>query len=245
MHDALQKNKTHLVTFGGAFSNHIIAVACAGYELGLTTTAFIRGEQVENPVLNQCQKWGMNLIFVSRDSYKNKPELFEKYFHNNTRAYFIDEGGKGELAAKGCEEILDEVYDFTYAVCAVGTGTTLAGLARAAKSKAMKAEGICVLKGAESLNGEVKSLAGFDVTIHHGFHRGGYAKTDDELIKFIRNFNQYNAFWLDQVYTAKTMMAIIELVREGYYKKGDRILMIHTGGLTGNTALPEANTFFS
>lgn len=235
LEDARKLNKTHLVSFGGAYSNHLVALACAGAMYAFKTTAFIRGEEVNNPMLALCRLYGMTLIFVSREAYRNKQDIYAEFATSNPHTYFIDEGGKGELAAKGCEDILKlvDTGTFSHVVCAVGTGTTLAGLARAANKKNMIPEGICVLKGAEEMDKEIAVLSGFDIKVHHQFHRGGYAKTDAELLNFIKHFAQHTGILLDQVYTAKMMMAIEQLSEEKYYPAGSRILAIHTGGLLG------------
>ena len=231
--DAQQKNGNHLVSFGGAYSNHLVALACAGAMYQFKTTAFVRGEEVNNHMLNLCKLYGMELIFVSREAYKNKLDLYHEFAQQHVNTYFIDEGGKGELAAKGCTHILDDADGFTHAVCAVGTGTTLAGLAKGAQLKNITAEGICVLKGAEAMDHEIGALAGFDVKVHHEFSCGGYAKTDTELLDFMQHFTMHTGILLDQVYTAKMMLAISKLIAQKYYPANSKILTIHTGGLLG------------
>lgn len=233
LQDAKARNKNHLVSFGGAYSNHLVALACAGAIHGLHTTGFVRGEEVSNPMLSLCKLWGMQLVFTQREQYKNKNALFTEFFNSDAQAYFIDEGGKGGLAAQGCEEILDGVYGFTHVMCSVGTGTTIAGIARQAIKKGMIAEGICMLKGAEAIDAEIAELAGLPVKIHHGMSRGGYGKSDPELMAFIGTFASETGILLDQVYTGKMMTAIVQLIKEGYYKRGDKLLTIHTGGLLG------------
>lgn len=233
LEDAQQKGCNHLVSFGGAYSNHLVALACAGAMYHFKTTAFVRGEEVNNHMLNLCKLYGMQLIFVSREAYKNKPELYQQFAQQNTHTYFIDEGGKGELAAKGCTHILDDADGFTHTVCAVGTGTTLAGLAQGANHKNITAEGICVLKGAEAMDQEIASLAGFDVKVQHEFSCGGYAKTNTELLDFMKHFAQHTGILLDQVYTAKMMLAVSILIAQKYYPANSKILAIHTGGLLG------------
>jgi 1-aminocyclopropane-1-carboxylate deaminase len=232
--DAREKEKTTLVSFGGAYSNHLVALACAGAMYGFKTMAFVRGEKVSNHMLGLCVTWGMELLFVSREAYKNKQQLFDSNAHQDW--YFIDEGGKGELAMKGCEEILNNVDGFTHVACAIGTGTTFAGLVKAAIKKGIHADGICVLKGAEALNIEIEASVGHkhSWTVHHQFHEGGYAKTSPQLFDFMDDFAQQTGILLDQVYTAKMVRAVIELTQQGYYKKGDKILLIHTGGLLGS-----------
>lgn len=231
--DAKTKEKNTVVSFGGAYSNHLMALACAGAIHGFKTIAFVRGEEVTNYMLGLCVTWGMELRFVSRESYKNKQELFDTYATPDW--YFIDEGGKGMLAAKGCEEILHNVTGFTHVVCAIGTGTTFVGLAKAAANRGMKADGICVLKGAETMNAEIENAIGHNHSwaVHHQFHGGGYAKTSPELFEFIDAFAQHTGVLLDQVYNGKMVKAVIELTEQGYYKKGDKVLLIHTGGLLG------------
>lgn len=233
--DAKTKQKKLLISFGGAYSNHLVALACAGAMHGFATKAFVRGEEVSNHMLGLCKTWGMELQFVSREEYRNKEALFEMQYGKNEEAYFIDEGGRGPLAAKGCEEILDTASGFTHVVCAIGTGTTFAGLANGAARKGMKAEGICVLKGAEAIEQDVKELTGTNTnwSIHHRFHEGGYAKTSPALLAFIDAFAAQTGILLDQVYTGKMMKAMIQLVEENYYTSSDKLLLIHTGGLLG------------
>jgi 1-aminocyclopropane-1-carboxylate deaminase len=235
LHDAKQQNKTHVVSFGGAYSNHLVALAEAAHRYGFAATAFVRGELVSNQMLDFCRQRNMKLIFVPREAYKDKHGLYNKYFCNHTDTYFIDEGGRGELAAKGCEEILDKTpAGFTHVICAVGTGTTLAGLARAAYNKQIIPEGICVLKGAQSIDIEVKKMTNKPLHIHHSYSRRGYAKTDAQLLVYMNEFAQQNGFELDKVYTAKMCMAVSELIKTKYYQPSHQLLLIHTGGLLGN-----------
>jgi 1-aminocyclopropane-1-carboxylate deaminase len=231
LQDARDNGKKTLVSFGGAYSNHLVALACAGTIYGFKTIGFVRGERVQNHLLGLCSTWGMELRFISREVYKNKQAVFEQNASQDW--YFIDEGGRGELAMKGCEEIA--VEGFTHVVCAVGTGTTFSGLAKAAIARGMKADGICVLKSAEGIDEEIGANIGHRQSwlLHHRFHGGGYAKTSPELWSFIDTFAQQTGILLDQVYTGKMMKAVMELVDEGYYRKGDKILLIHTGGLLG------------
>ena len=233
LQDAELKQHRHLVSFGGAYSNHLVALACAGAMYNFKTTAFVRGEEVSNHMLSLCKLYGMHLFFVSREAYKNKQILYDDFAATNTHTYFIDEGGKGDLGAKGCTHILDDANDFNYAICAVGTGTTLAGLAQAAKLKNISAEGICVLKGAEEIDKEIAALAGFNIKVHHQFHTGGYAKTTPELLEFIKYFAQNTGILLDQVYTGKMMLAVSKLAKENYFPDNSNVLTIHTGGLLG------------
>lgn len=236
LEDAKVQHKTTLVSFGGAYSNHLVALACAGAMYGFKTVAFVRGEEVQNHMLGLCKTYGMQLQFVSRESYKNKQKLYSDFATDDT--YFIDEGGKGSLAAKGCEEMLLSVDGYTHVVCAVGTGTTFAGLINAANKKGIRAEGICVLKGAEEIEEDIVQLLNENREtknwhLHHQFHVGGYAKVNPEVFAFIDDFASQTGILLDQVYTAKMMLGVMALVTGNYFKKGDKILTIHTGGLLG------------
>ncbi len=233
---AEKNNKKILVSFGGAYSNHLVALASAGAMYGFKTTAFVRGEEVKNHMLLLCKTWGMHLIFVSRESYRDKYKLFETHFGNDESFMFIDEGGRGELAMLGCAEITDGIdADFTHAFCAVGTGTTMAGIALGVSKKNMQAEGICILKSAEGIENDVKKLIPelHNWKMHHNFHRGGYAKTDEELMRFITEFATQTGILLDQVYTGKMVLAVFNLIKNDYFKPQSKILLVHTGGLLG------------
>jgi 1-aminocyclopropane-1-carboxylate deaminase len=233
LEDAKNLQCNNLISFGGAYSNHLVALACAGAMFGFTTEAFIRGEVVNNQMLSLCKVYGMKLHFVSREAYQHKRELFNQVA--TSESYFIDEGGKGPLAIKGCTEILDQVEGYSHVISAVGTGTTLAGLIQGAAGKGMRVEGICVLKGAETISNEVNEYVypNQNWTIHHQFHGGGYAKTNPELLEFIHSFAAQTGILLDQVYTAKMMQGVAALVKQRYYETGDKLLLIHTGGLLG------------
>ncbi len=231
-------NKTHLITFGGAFSNHILATSCAGAKFGFKTTAFIRGERVENEILTFCKMYGMDLIFVDRESYKNKNFLFESYFKNNTEAYFIDEGGSGQEAEKGCREIIKELnqtYDHIF--CAAGTGTTAAGIINEmqAQNLTSKFNMVPVLKGGGFLKDQVSALLDKDYhyNIHEDYHFGGYAKTQPPLIAFIKDFAAKTGILTDPVYTGKALYCIKDLAEKDFFKPNSKILMIHSGGIFG------------
>lgn len=235
---AYQLNKNHLVSFGGAYSNHILALAAAGAKLGFKTTAFIRGEEVNNEVLALCKIFGMNFIFTDRESYKHKHDLFDKHFRNHQNAFFINEGGMGEEAAKGCQEIIQELQqEYDYIFCAAGTGTTSAGIINELKKQNLKSSFhvVSALKGFDTLQTEIANLLIFpaEYTIHHDYHFGGYAKTKPELIQFIKDFASTTGILTDPVYTGKVVYAIKDLAEKNYFKPQSKILMIHTGGIFG------------
>jgi 1-aminocyclopropane-1-carboxylate deaminase len=236
---ALEQGKNHLVTFGGAWSNHILATACAGATFGLKTTAFLRADpDVNNPVIAMCRLFGMELIFTNRTDYRDKKVLFDAHFGKNPNAYFIDEGGHGRLGSKGCEEIissLKETYDHIF--CACGTGTTLAGLQHAITIAKLNTEvhGVPVLKGGDFIHDEIHKLYPNTpkVTLHTTYHFGGYAKTKPDLLTFIKKFVSTTGIMIEPTYTGKLFFALDDLISKDYFKTNARILVIHTGGLTG------------
>ncbi|GAB1463905.1 1-aminocyclopropane-1-carboxylate deaminase/D-cysteine desulfhydrase [Pedobacter sp.] len=236
--DAAKHNKNHLVTFGGAYSNHLLATAAAAAKHHLQVTAFVRGEEVNNPMLSLCKIFGMQLYFVDRESYKNKPRLYELHFGSNQSAYFIDEGGASEEATIGCTEIIDELNEqFDYIFCAAGTGTTAAGLLKGINQLDLETQlhVIPVLKGGDFIKDEIfkyeKNLT--KLHLHTDYHFGGYAKTTPELISFIKDFTSKTGVLIDPVYTGKMFYAINDLIESKQISKDAKILAIHTGGLFG------------
>jgi 1-aminocyclopropane-1-carboxylate deaminase len=235
---AEEEKKTHLVTFGGAYSNHLLATAAAASRSGLKSTAFVRGEKVKNEILLLCGLFGMELIFVDRESYRDKHKLFDQYFAADAQAYFIDEGGASPEATIGCAEIigeLSETYDHIF--CAAGTGTTAAGLLKGIQQHQLntKLHIIPVLKGGSFIEDEIVQHTPLSdhLNLHLDYHFGGYAKTNPELINFIKTFTAQTGLLLDPVYTAKMFYAIVDLQKRGIIDKDEKILAIHTGGLMG------------
>jgi 1-aminocyclopropane-1-carboxylate deaminase len=235
---AEEEKKTHLVTFGGAYSNHLLATAAAASRSGLKSTAFVRGEKVKNEILLLCGLFGMELIFVDRESYRDKHKLFDQYFAADAQAYFIDEGGASPEATIGCAEIigeLSETYDHIF--CAAGTGTTAAGLLKGIQQHQLntKLHIIPVLKGGSFIEDEIvqHTTLSDHLNLRLDYHFGGYAKTNPELINFIKTFTAKTGLLLDPVYTAKMFYAIVDLQQQGIIGIDDKILAIHTGGLMG------------
>lgn len=229
-----------LLTFGGAYSNHIAAVASAGQILGFKTIGIIRGEELidkieSNPTLNYAKQCGMQFKFVSREVYRDKTsdDFLNRLSEEFQEFYTIPEGGTNTLAVKGCEEILidkDEVFD--YICCAVGTGGTISGIINGAKPH-QQVLGFPALKG-DFLQEDISKFA----TKSHwelisDYHFGGYAKINAELISFINGFKLENNIPLDPVYTGKMMFGIFDLIEKKQFPKGSKILAIHTGGLQG------------
>ena len=238
LQDAAQKHKNHLITFGGTYSNHLLATAAAAAKNHLRTTAFVRGEEVNNPVLSLCKLFGMQLHFVDRRSYKNKKALFEQHYSGNNDTYFIDEGGASKEATRGCAEIIDELKEnFDYIFCAAGTGTTAAGLLEGINKQQLPTElhVIPVLKDGDFMEAEIANYVNdlSKLRLHFDYHFGGYAKTTPELITFIKDFTGSTGILLDPIYTGKMCYAIFDLIAKGIIKKEAKILMLHTGGLFG------------
>lgn len=254
--EAKRHGKTGLLTFGGAYSNHIAAVAAAGNGSGLKTIGFIRGEELgknvkettqQNLTLNFSQEKGMDLKFISREKYREKSNVgFLKELQQEFPDYYIlPEGGTNALAIKGCEEILsEEDGDFNFVCCAVGTGGTFAGLANSAK-QSQKVLGFPALKGT-FLNQVISDLTSVrNWELSQDYHFGGYAKVTSELIYFINDFKSRYKIALDPVYTGKMFFGIFDLMEKGYFPQNSRILAIHTGGIQGiagmNSALIKRN----
>jgi 1-aminocyclopropane-1-carboxylate deaminase len=238
---AKAENQQTLLSFGGAFSNHIAAVAFAGKENGFRTIGIIRGEELtgkiaENPTLQFAQNCGMQLEFVTRETYRDKSEvaflddLHQKY----GRFYTIPEGGTNELAVKGCEEILTEDdAQFDYVCTCVGTGGTIAGLINSVLSH-QKVLGFPALKG-DFLQNEIRIFAKENPNweLITDYHFGGYGKVNQELISFINAFYKENNIPLDPIYTGKMVFGVIDLIEKNYFPKNSKILLLHTGGLQG------------
>ena len=235
---AAAEGKTHLVTFGGAFSNHLVATASAAARKGLRATAFVRGDVVQNEMLLLCKLYGMRLIFVDRESYRQKHQLFEQYLGADPSAFFIDEGGASAEAVKGCAEILDELPDdIDHLFCAAGTGTTAAGLLKGILEKELPTtlHVVPVLKGGDFIRHEMEQYVPVQqqLMLHTAYHFGGYAKTTPELLNFLQQFAATHGILTDPVYTAKLFYAIVDLAYKGAINKDDKIVALHSGGLLG------------
>ena len=232
---AKQEGYNILLTFGGAFSNHLTATAAAGKIMGFKTIGVVRGEEERklNSSLQFCQDQGMILYPISRSDYSQKhlPELMMQLKKKFGVFYPLPEGGTNSLAVKGCTEILtDDDACFDLIACSVGTGGTLAGLIESA-SPHQKIMGFSALRNL-SLEGEIKKWTNKqNWTINHNFSFGGYAKVSHNLINFINTFNKNFKTPLDPVYTGKLLFGIFDLIKNKKWPRGKKILVIHTGGL--------------
>lgn len=248
----------HIITFGGAFSNHLAATAAACKKAKVKCTAVIRGEEQIplNTTLARAQNNGMQLHFVSREDYDKKTESeFHHYLENLFGShYLIPEGGNNEKGVMGCQEILDPNWNYDYICCACGTGATYTGLV-ASVHQHQKVIGISVLKGENLLVEDVKAtlkkmfpeksflILGNealqteviqDNCITNLYAFKGYAKLDQELIEFKIKFESEYKIQLDYVYTNKLVYAVFDLLTKKKFRSGSSILIIHSGGLQGN-----------
>ena len=237
---AKEENQETLLTFGGAFSNHIAAVAFAGKENGFKTIGIIRGDELgrkiaENPTLSFAQNCGMQLEFISREEYRLKSE---SSFLENLKAkfgsfYHIPEGGTNALAIKGCQEILTEDdAEFDYICCSIGTGGTISGIINSVLPH-QKVLGFPALKG-DFLKEEIHNFTqNENWELITEYHFGGYGKVNEALIGFINQFYTENQIPLDPIYTGKMVFGVIDLIKKNYFPAKSKILLIHTGGIQG------------
>ncbi len=256
--EAKVRNAKSIITFGGAYSNHIAAVAYAGKQNGFETIGIIRGEELidkiaQNPTLQFAQDCGMVFEFVTREDYRLKQASyqFENLKEKYNDFYLIPEGGTNDLAIKGCEEILtDQDSDFDYICCSVGTGGTISGIINNSFPN-QNVLGFPALKG-DFLKAEIATMTYKDNwDLVTDYHFGGYGKVDAKLIVFMNTFFDQNKILLDPIYTAKMVYGVLDLIEKNYFKAGSKILMIHTGGIQGihgmninlkNKKLPIINT---
>jgi 1-aminocyclopropane-1-carboxylate deaminase len=249
---AEEKGYSILLTFGGAFSNHIAAVAFASRERGIKSIGVIRGEELhdnwhQNPTLKQSYKNGMRFKFISRQSYKEKDrtEFIVQLKKEYGDFYLIPEGGTNPLAIKGCEEILlEQDAEFDVICTCVGTGGTVAGLINASHQHQE-------VLGFSALKGDFLKETISQITIKHNwrliteYHFGGYAKITSELVTFINDFKAKTGIPLDPIYTGKMLFGLFHMIKNDNFAKGTKILAVHTGGIQGiegmNTVLKKKN----
>ncbi len=230
-----------LITFGGAYSNHIAAVAALGRDLGLPTAGIIRGEEVadlwaDNPTLSKAHNDGMELCFVSRTEYRDKEKLSRGFAERFPDALILPEGGTNPLAVKGIQHMLDRrTKDFDYLCSAVGTGGTVAGLATYAE-EGQKVLGFKVVNDPDTETRILSFTGRKNFTLKEAWGRG-YGKITDELLRYTESFEEQYGVPLDPIYTGKMMMHLTALIDRGYFPVGSRILAFHTGGLQGKAGI--------
>lgn len=235
-------NASHLASFGGPYSNHIVALAYAGKEFGFHTIGYIRTNKDEpiTPSLEEALSYGMQLEFLGRTKFQEKKASLLRE-ENTSKTYFIDEGGYGKLGAIGFASIAEEVdlNSYDYIMAAVGTGTMLAGLISISQTH-QEIIGIPVLKNEGTIASEINKILPCEqkpFTLLHQFHQGGYAKTTIEQINCMNQFWEQTNIATDIVYTGKLVTAFETLLRDQYFEKGKKILLIHSGGLQGNRSV--------
>jgi 1-aminocyclopropane-1-carboxylate deaminase len=250
--EAKASNRKWVATYGGAYSNHIVATAAAAQQYGLQSIGMIRGEIPKqlSPTLMEAQRYGMQLLFLSRTEYAEKiiPSALCSLTHPDDVS-IIPEGGYGSAGAAGIAEMLASypVSEYDYLFVATGTGTTLAGIAMSTQHE-QEVWGISVLKNNFSIEDEINHLLPGvkknKFKINYDYHFGGYAKYNEALIVFMNEWFESTGIPTDFVYTAKLFFAVHEMILSDTIKRGSRILVIHTGGLQGNRSLPKGTLIF-
>ncbi len=256
---AIEQHKTTLLTFGGAYSNHIAATAVAAQELGFKSIGIIRGQELAlhpekwSHTLQQAAQYGMTFQFITRMAYRQKstPSVLKQLQSDYPKAYIIPEGGSNALAIKGFEPLMQQIEtqcpNWTHLLSAVGTGATLAGLikytpfetrrSKEAQNNPRTILGIPVLKQGDYLKPNIQAWLG-DTPAHSwklltDYHCGGYAKTSEPLLQRMRDFEQTFDIPLDPIYTAKMVYAFYDQLNQGVFKPGSKVILLHTGGLQG------------
>ena len=226
-----------IITFGGAFSNHIAAAAALGKEFGIKTLGVIRGNELEdswqeNPTLFSAHQNGMSFRFVTRETYRYKEKMMKELQTEFPESLVVPEGGTNENAVEGIQYMLnDETKDFDYICSAVGTGGTVSGLSKFAQPH-QKIIGFKAVKD-NSLENRIKNLSKKDNFILIDASDGGFGKITDENVRFINEFYQYFGIVLEPVYTGKMLRKIFEMIADDYFPANSKILAFHTGGLQG------------
>ena len=226
-----------IITFGGAFSNHIAAAAALGNEFGIKTLGVIRGNELEdswqeNPTLFSAHQNGMSFRFVTRETYRYKERLMAELQEEFPESLVVPEGGTNENAVEGIQYMLtDETKDFDYICSAVGTGGTVSGLSKFAQPH-QKIIGFKAVKD-NSLENKIKNLSKKDNFTLIDASDGGFGKITDENVRFINEFYQYFGIVLEPVYTGKMLRKIFEMIEDDYFPANSKILAFHTGGLQG------------
>jgi 1-aminocyclopropane-1-carboxylate deaminase len=246
LQQALQSSASPIITFGGAWSNHLLATACAAHEAGLNAIGMVRGEKPPtlSATLSSALHYGMQLEFISRQDYseKSSPHFLHQLSLRYPGAYIIPEGGAGPLGIRGSEEILRiiDTSSYTHILCAIGTGTMFLGLVRASLP-GQTVIGVPVLKGVNPLAGAEPLILTPEQSerarLLDGYQFGGYARHPQVLLDFMNEFYRETAIPSDIVYTGKLFYALRDSIRNNYFPKSSRLLVIHSGGLQGNGSL--------
>lgn len=247
--DAMQQGFDSVGSFGGYYSNHLVALAFAAKLVGLKSIGIIRGEKpaILSPTLQDCLEYGMDIQFVSRAAYDERNNILLQH----AKVYWVDFGGYGKQGMLGAKDILHTVSDlsqYSHILCAVGSGTTMAGLI-AASLPHQQIIGISSMKNNNTVEQEMKSVLPDhhheNFLLLHQYHFGGFAKHTPQLIAFMNTLYRKQQLPTDIVYTSKLLFAVYDLILNDFFDKGSRLLIIHSGGLQGNRSLPENSLIFS
>jgi 1-aminocyclopropane-1-carboxylate deaminase len=250
--EAQTLNKKLLLTFGGAYSNHLVATALAASLHGFESIGIVRGEKpaILSHTLSEAINYGMNVYFISREDFRQRkipPEIIHQY--NKDDFYIIDEGGYGAMGVNGAKEILQHTNTsvYTHIMVAVGTGTTAAGLIESS-SQHQIVLGVSSLKNNYSLQGSIEKFISEEnknrLTLIHDYHFGGYAKFTKPLIDCMNEWYRLAGIPSDFVYTGKLFFAVKDMLEKNYFSPKSKILIIHSGGLQGNQSLPNGTLIF-
>jgi 1-aminocyclopropane-1-carboxylate deaminase/D-cysteine desulfhydrase-like pyridoxal-dependent ACC family enzyme len=253
LESALESKSQMMITFGGAYSNHLVATAYSCHLAGLQSVGIVRGERPKkiSHTLEACMKYGMELKFISRNDYdEDKVEFFQQNLQDEYNKFcLIPEGGYSLLGVKGAALISDTIEETsTHICCAIGTATTVAGLLIGGKEH-QQIIGIPVLKGMNDIESRIAFLTGDKVTnarlsLFFDYHFGGYAKYSSELVSFMNQLYHDHELPSDFVYTAKMLFGTFDLIKKDHFPKGSKITCIHTGGLQGNLSLSPNTLIF-
>ncbi|HYF33620.1 MAG TPA: pyridoxal-phosphate dependent enzyme [Chitinophagaceae bacterium] len=252
LQDAIDNGIKNILTFGGAYSNHLLATAYACARLGLDAVGVIRGERPAtlSETLRQCSELGMQLHFVTRELYAHKRMLYDECATIFPNAYLVAEGGADSMGVRGAADILQlsANYNYTHVCCAVGTGATLAGLLNAIKPH-QSVTGISALnmpRSDNSVNEFIQRASGgkSNYRIFYDYHFGGYARKTTQLLDFMNSFYTQTGIATDFVYTAKLFYGVMDLIEKDQFPAGSRLLIIHSGGLQGNSSLLKNSLVF-
>jgi 1-aminocyclopropane-1-carboxylate deaminase len=239
--EAIESQATTIASFGGPYSNHLVALAYMAKENGLKCIGYVRSNDGEpiTPTLQEAIDYGMEIVFAGRSAFQEKKnELLSQNQESTNGLYFVNEGGYGVLGAKGASTLMGD-WSYDYIVCAVGTGTMIAGILNAV-AKHQKIIGIPVLKNEGTIHSEIAELLddkNANFTLLHQFHQGGYAKTTPDQIEFMNRLWAHASIPTDIVYTGKVFYAVEQLMHANYFNPNSKVLIIHSGGLQGNRSL--------
>jgi 1-aminocyclopropane-1-carboxylate deaminase len=268
---AIEHQAKTIVSFGGPYSNHLVALAYAAKENGLKSIGYVRANEGEpiTPTLQEATTYEMELIFLGRTLFQEKKkELLIQNVNGFSETYYVDEGGYGKIGAKGASTIVNDwdpfnnnnndsitetndqaknpIHEYDYIICAVGTGTMIAGIINASKIN-QSIIGIPVLKNEGTIKNEILNLleqGNTNFELLHTFHQGGYAKTTPVQIEFMNRLWDNTEIPTDIVYTGKVFYAVEQLILDNYFKPNSKLLIIHSGGLQGNRSLNKGVLLF-